>query len=158
MINIFKNFPGAVLNHTLHWTMQHSAQLMEMNGRENISWYSEEGLGAKTKDIRNCLERLSRKCYSNYQDVHLSVLEGSGPYWINITSKYTNRRLWIVCKFTEHTVHSHGAHQFAVNGPKEFFMKSLCRNVGVCLHTVKFDSLSVLLDRVIAETVDDNLN
>ena len=43
-----------------------------MNGRESLGGYSEEGLEANNKDIRNYLENLSKKCDSNQQikDVH----------------------------------------------------------------------------------------
>ena len=62
MLNIANNFPWALLNHTLHGTIQHSAELIEMNGGESLGWYSEEGLEANNGDICNYLEWLSRKC------------------------------------------------------------------------------------------------
>ena len=65
MTNIASNFPWAKLNHTLHGTIQHSTELIEMNGGESLGGYSEEGLEASNKDIRNYLVNLSRKCDNN---------------------------------------------------------------------------------------------
>ena len=39
MINISTNFPWASLYHTLHGAIQHSCELIEMNGCESIGWY-----------------------------------------------------------------------------------------------------------------------
>ena len=105
MTNTSKNFPWALLNHTLHGTIQHNAEVIEINGEERIGWYSEEGLESNNKDIRKYLECLSRKYDSNYQieDVHHRLVERSDPYLIHITSKYTGRKLCTVSKSTEHT-------------------------------------------------------
>ena len=95
-----------------------------MNGGESIGWYSDEGLVANNKDIRNYLERLSRKCNNNYQieDVHHRLLERSDPNLIHITLKYFERKLCTVCKSIDQTVRTHDAHHFAVHGFEEFFM------------------------------------
>ena len=70
-------------NHTLHSTIQHSAELIEMNGGESLGWYSEEGLESNNKNIRNYLERVSIKCENNQiADVHHRLLERSDPYLI----------------------------------------------------------------------------
>ena len=91
---------------------------------ESIGWYSEEGLEANNKEIRNYLERLSRKCNNIYQieDVHHRLLKRSDPYLIHIASKYIERKLCTVCKSIDQTVRTHDAHQFAVYGIEEFFM------------------------------------
>ena len=44
--------PWASLNHTLHIALQHSSELMEINGNTGLGGYSEEGLEAKSKDVR----------------------------------------------------------------------------------------------------------
>ena len=59
--NIGSNFQWAKLNHTLHGDLQHNCELIEMNGGESLGWYSEEGLEANNKAIREFLEKLSRK-------------------------------------------------------------------------------------------------
>ena len=124
MINISKNFPWAKLNHTLHGTIQHSVELIKMNGGESLGWYSEEGLEANNKDIRNYLEHLSRKCAVNKQieDVHHRLLERSNPYLIYITSKFTGGKLCKICKASDHTVRTHDAHFFKVDGLEGFFL------------------------------------
>ena len=124
MINIATNFPWAKLNHTLHGAIQHSVELIKMNGGESLGWYSEEGLEANNKDIRNYLEHLSRKCDGNKQieDVHHRLLERSNPYLIYITSKYSGSKLCTICKATDHTVCTHDAHSFKVDGLEEFFV------------------------------------
>ena len=124
MINIAQNFPWCKLNHTLHGTIQHSVELIRMNGGESLGWYSEEGLEANNKDIRNYLEHLSRKSDSNKQieDVHHRLLERSDPFLISVTSRYTGAKLCTVCKASDHTVRTHNQHQFAVHGLEDFFL------------------------------------
>ena len=124
MINIARNFPWCKLNHTLHGTIQHSVELIRMNGGESLGWYSEEGLEANNKDIRNYLEHLSRKSDSNKQieDVHHRLLERSDPFLINVTSRYTGAKLCTICKASDHTVRTHNQHQFAVHGLEDFFL------------------------------------
>ena len=43
-------FPWVRLCDTLHGSIQHSAELIEMNGGLGLGWYSEEGLEANNKD------------------------------------------------------------------------------------------------------------
>ena len=109
MLNISQNFLWAKLNHTLHGTLQHSCELIEMNGGESLGWYSEEGLEANDKDIRKYLEKLSRKsCHSKQiEDVHHHLLERSVPYLIHMTSKYMAKKNCRECGSTEHTIRSH---------------------------------------------------
>ena len=108
-LNIAINFPWALINHTLHGALQHSAELIEMNGGESIGWYSEEGLEANNKDIRQYLGRLSRKTCNNKQieDVHNRLLERSDPYLIYVTSNLMSKRICSICLKTDHTVRSH---------------------------------------------------
>ncbi len=124
MMNIAQNFPWCKLNHTLHGTIQHSAELIRMNGGESLGWYSEEGLEANNKDIRNYLEHLSRKCDSNKQieDVHHRLLERSDPYLTYITAKYTGAKVCRICNASDHTVRTHSLHQFTIHGLEEFFL------------------------------------
>ena len=126
MVNIATNFKWALLNHTLHGTIQHSAELIEMNGGESLGWYSEEGLEANNKDIRNYLERLSRKCDNNKQieDVHHRLLERSDPYLSYITSTYIRGKSCSICEAKDHTCRSHDKYYLGdVNGIDDFFIE-----------------------------------
>ena len=109
LINISQNFPWAKMNHTLHGTLQHSCELIEMNNGVSLGWYSEEGLEANNKDIRNYLERLSRKSCRNKQieDAHHRLLERSDPYLIHITSKYMTKKNCRECGASDHTIRTH---------------------------------------------------
>ena len=109
MLNMAYNFPWCKLNHTLHGALQHSCELIEMNGGESLGWYSEEGLEANNKDIRKFLERLSRKTCNNKQieDVHHRLLERSDPYLIHVTSKYMLKKKCRICDNKDHTSRSH---------------------------------------------------
>ena len=49
---IVQKFPWVRLCDTLHGSIQHSAELIQMNGGVSLGWYSEEGLEANNKDIR----------------------------------------------------------------------------------------------------------
>ena len=60
MLTITNHFPWAKINHTLHGSIQHSCELIQMNGDRSLGGYSEEGLEANNKDVRNFLEQLSR--------------------------------------------------------------------------------------------------
>ena len=102
-------FPWVRLCDTLHGSIQHSAELIEMNGGLGLGWYSEEGLEANNKDIRRYLEQLSRKCDSNSQimDVHHRLLERSDPYLIHVTSSLMRSKSCSICKSADHTVRSH---------------------------------------------------
>ena len=109
MINISSNFPWILLNHTLHRAIQHSAELIEMNGEESLGWYSEEGLEANNKDIRNYLEHLCRKTGTNQQieDVMNRLLERSDPYLGSVTTRYIQGKSCSICEATDHTARSH---------------------------------------------------
>ena len=109
MVNIATNFPWVLLNHTLHGAIQHSAELIEMNGGESLGWYSEEGLEANNKDIRNYLEHLSRKTGTNQQieGVLNRLLERSDPYSCSIRSTYIQGKLCSICETTDHTAQTH---------------------------------------------------
>ena len=60
-LNIVDNFPWVRLNHTLHGTIQHSTELIKLNSGYELGAYSEKGLEANNKDIRNFLLTHSRK-------------------------------------------------------------------------------------------------
>ena len=49
-------FPWARMNHTLHGTVQHSAEIIELNDSFGLGALSEEGLEANNKDIRKFLD------------------------------------------------------------------------------------------------------
>ena len=109
VINISENFKWAKINHTLQGALQHSCELIELNGGESLGWYSEEGLEANNKDIRCYLEKLSRKNSRNKQieDVHHRLLERSDPYLIHMTSKYMSKKGCRECGGIDHTVRTH---------------------------------------------------
>ena len=109
MKNITTNFPWAKLNHTLHGAIQHSCELIDMNGGRSLGGYSEEGLEANNKDVRYFLEHLSRKSDSNKQleDVHHRILERSDPFVCYITSKHRSNKICSLCKSKDHTIRSH---------------------------------------------------
>ena len=125
MINIASNFPWVLLNHTLHGAIQHSAELIEMNGGESLGGYSEEGLEANNKDIRNYLEHLSRKTGTNQQieDVMNRLLERSNPYLGSITSRYIQGKSCSICAATDHTARSHTKYHENVDGLEDFFIQ-----------------------------------
>ena len=52
---------------------------LDMNDNRSLGEYSEEGLEANNKDVRNFLEHLSRICDNNkqFEDVHQHILERS---------------------------------------------------------------------------------
>ena len=124
MINIASNFPWILLNHTLHGAIQHSAELIEMNGGESLGWYSEEGLEAN-KDIRNYLEHLCRKTGTNQQieDVMNRLLERSDPYLGSVTTRYIQGKWCSICEATDHTARSHTKCDENVDGLEEFFIQ-----------------------------------
>ena len=51
-LNIANIFPWALINHTMHGSIQHSAELIGMNCDYGLGSLSEEGLEATNKDVR----------------------------------------------------------------------------------------------------------
>ena len=80
-LNLCQNFPWVLINHTLHGTLQHSAELISVNDGYGLGNLSEECLEANNKDIRNYLQFLSRKTDPVHQltDVMARLLERSDP-------------------------------------------------------------------------------
>ena len=113
------------MNHTLHGAIQHSAELIEMNGGESLGWYSEEGLEANNKDIRNYLEHLSRKTGTNQQieDVMNRLLERSNPYLGSITSRYIQGKFCSICEATDHTARTHSKFDESIDDLEDFFIQ-----------------------------------
>ena len=109
MNTIITKFPWVWLWDTLHGSIQHSAELIEMNGGLSLGWYAEEGLEANNKDIRDYLQNLSRKCDNNSQiaDNHHRQLERSDPYLIYITSVFIQVKVCKICGASDHTIRSH---------------------------------------------------
>ena len=125
METIATKFKWARLCDTLHGSIQHSAELIEMNGGLSLGWYSEEGLEANNKDIRNYLEHLSRKCDSNSQisDVHHRLLERSDPYLLHIASLSMKSMICKICGSMDHTIRTHEKkHLRDVDGIEDFFL------------------------------------
>lgn len=125
MVIIATKFPWARLNHTLHGSIQHSAELMEMNGSRGLGGYSEEGLEANNKDVRKFLENLSRKSDSNKQleDVHHRILERSDPYVGYITTQYRQRKICSLCQGRDHTIRTHDKHYLCeISGLEDYLL------------------------------------
>ena len=79
--HLHQTFPWALLNHTLHGCLQHSAELISRNDGYGLGALSEEGLEANNKDIREFLKSRSRKCdpVKQLTDVMHRLLERSEP-------------------------------------------------------------------------------
>ena len=104
------NFPWAQINHTLHGSVQHSVELIKLNGNTALGAYSEEAIEATNKDVRNFLRDLSRKCdpLLQMEDVMARLLERSHPTVIqHINRANYSRMKCTVCGSTDHTVRSH---------------------------------------------------
>ena len=106
----YHNFPWVRLNHTLHGTIQHSTELIQLNSGYGLGAYSEEGLEANNKDNRNFLLTQSRKTSPIEQlfDVIHRLLERSDPLTNNRVRNDTNKKLCSVCGSKDHTIRSHG--------------------------------------------------
>ena len=98
-----------------------------MNGCESIGWYSEEGIESNNKDIRNYLEKLSRKCDRNQQieDVQNHLLERSNPFLRYITSRYLQGKSCSICEGIDHTARSHEKYETVVDGLCDFFIEHI---------------------------------
>ena len=109
-LNIVDNFPWVRLNHTLHGTIQHSTELIQLNSGYRLGAYSEEGLEANNKDNRNFLLTQSRKISAIEQlfDVMHRLLERSDPLINDRVRNDTNKKLCSVCGSKGHTIRSHG--------------------------------------------------
>ena len=108
-LNLINNFPWARLNHTLHGTIHHSAELIVLNDGYGLGMLSEEGLEANNKDIRNYLQFLCRKCSPQEQltDVMNRLLERSDPVIHNNIIQAHIPKHCKECGSTEHTIRSH---------------------------------------------------
>ena len=78
-LNICQNFPWAKINHTLHGSLHHSAELITQNDGHGLGSFSEECLETNNKDIRNYLQFLSRKTdpLNQISDVMARLIERS---------------------------------------------------------------------------------
>lgn len=108
-MNIINNFPFALLNHTLHGTIHHSAELIELNGGYGLGSLSEECLESNNKDIRNFLQFLCRKCspLDQLTDVMSRLLERSDPKILEYINKVHPKKACTECGSDEHTIRSH---------------------------------------------------
>ena len=108
---IANEFSWAKLNHTLHGVLHHSAELMIWNVGYGLGAYSEEGLEANNKDIRNFLETHSRKCspVEQMKDVTNRLLERSDPVQCEKMKNIFNNKHCTVCSDNDHTIRSHGS-------------------------------------------------
>ena len=109
-LHLIQSFPWARLNHTLHATVHHSPELMQMNDCYSLGSLSEEGLESNNKDIRNFLLTHSRKMSHQLQltDVMHRLLERSFPEIADIVSLQRFQKRCKECGSTDHTIRSHG--------------------------------------------------
>ena len=109
-LHLIQSFPWARLNHTLHETVHHSPELMQMNDCYSLGSLSEEGLESNNKDIRNFLLTHSRKMSHQLQltDVMHRLLERSFPEIADIVSLQRFQKRCKECGSTDHTIRSHG--------------------------------------------------
>ena len=119
--NISDNFKWAVLNHTLHGTIQHSVELMAMNDDYGLGSLSEECLEANNKDIRNYLQFLCRKTspVDQMTDVMCRMLERSDPVVLAQAQQWYPRKYCTECGETDHTIRSHSR---LFNLPKKLYV------------------------------------
>ena len=119
-INLCQNFPWAKMNHTLHGTLQHSAELISLNDGYGLGSLSEECLEANNKDIRNYLQFLSRKRdpLDQMTDVMARLLERSDPSINNLATQVQPSKYCTECGDTDHTIRSH-SRLFAL--PKKWY-------------------------------------
>ena len=112
--------PWAQLNHTLHGSLHHSADLITLNDGYGLGNLSEEGLEANNKDIRNYLKLLSCKTshLEHFTDVMSRLLERSDPCVLNRIIYSHPPKLCQDCGSNEHTSRSH-EHMFSK--PKRYF-------------------------------------
>ena len=108
-LNIANNFPWALINHTMHGSIQHSAELIGMNGHYGLGSLSEEGLEATNKDVKFFIRERSRKCspIDQLTDVMARLLERSDPFIRDIILKCHAPLSCTECGSTEHTIRSH---------------------------------------------------
>ena len=108
-LNLCKNFPWVLINHTLHGTLQHSAELISINDGYGLGNLSEECLEANNKDIRNYLQFLSRKTDPIQQltDVMTRLLERSDPKIIQRGLQSQRKKYCTECGGIDHTIKSH---------------------------------------------------
>ena len=97
------------MNHTIRGSVQHSAELIRINGNCGLGALSEEGLEATNKDVRNYIRDRSRKCgpIEQLTDVIGRLLERSDPLIRNIILKCHAPKCCADCGSTDHTIRSH---------------------------------------------------
>ena len=108
---ISKYFPWARLNFTLHQSIQHSAELITLNGGHGLGDLSEEGLEANNKDSRKFMDRFSRKYNPEKQlfDVMHRTLERSHPSIRHIIDSFHPQPTCSDCGIVGHTMRSHSS-------------------------------------------------
>ena len=103
------NFTWVKLNHTLHGTLHHSVELINLNDGYALGNLSEECLEANNKDIRNYLQFLSRKTspVNQLTDVMSRLLEHSDPMITYTITQCQSKKYCTECGATDHTIRSH---------------------------------------------------
>ena len=120
-LHLSDNFPWVLINHTLHGTLQHSAELITLNDGYGLGSLSEECLESNNKDIRNYLQFLSRKIspVAQMTDVMSRLLERSDPKILQLLSKGQPSKYCTECGATDHTIRSHSR---LTSLPKRWYM------------------------------------
>ena len=108
-LNLCDNFSWVLLNHTLHGTLQHSAELITLNDGYGLGVLSEECLESNNKDIRNFLQFRTRKTDPLLQlmDAMAPLLERSDPRINSIAQSFQPKKFCTECGGTDHTIRSH---------------------------------------------------
>ena len=119
-LNLCQNFPWVLINHTLHGTLQHSAELISVNDGYSLGNLSKECIEANNKDVRNYLQFLSRKTDTVHQltDVVARLLERSDPRIIQRGLQSQRKKYCTECGGNDHTIKSHAR---LFGSPKKLF-------------------------------------
>ena len=119
---IARCYPWAMVNHTLHGLLHHSAELIQLNNGYGLGLLSEEGLEATNKHIRRYLELLSRKTCPIQQltDVMHRLLERSNPMIIHRKEMMNKKCKELVCLECGSHHHSTRGHDNAQNKKTEY--------------------------------------
>ena len=104
------NFPWARINHTLHGSVQHSVELIKLNGNTALGAYSEEAIEATNKDVRNFFEGSlphMRPIAANGRHYGTASRKKPPICYSAINRAHYSRMKCTVCGSADHTVRSY---------------------------------------------------
>ena len=101
-------FPWARLNFTLHAALHHSEQLIRDHGGQGLGELSEEALESNNKDLREWMEKMSRKtsCLDQLIDTMHRGLERSNPRIHSLFLSFKPDCICCLCGDPGHTIRS----------------------------------------------------